>query len=160
MTEALKDMKRRVLGVSRQDWVHNESHEGNALSDNMLRLMGTVRLRLQRAIHLSAQGLEADARSEIEHARVAFDAMHLGYDTFESAEFSEGEDGLPEDVLDRLEAEGVKIRHWEKGSQVRYYLTQNGRDLGFLVPEDDGSTGTCKGITKRRGFIASILRGD
>lgn len=66
---------------------------------------------------------------------------------------------LPEEVISRLEAEGIKIRYWEKGGHVRYYLKQNGRDLGYLTPDDDGSTGSCKGITKRRGYIADLVRG-
>jgi hypothetical protein len=130
-----------------------ESHEGNALSSDMRRLMDTILFRFQRAEHLAAQGLQDDAWSELDHAKAAFQAM-MG----ESAEFSEMKGELPEKVIDRLEAEGIKVRHWERGGRVRYYLKQGSRDLGYLVPEDDGSSGTCKGIMKRQGYIAGLIR--
>lgn len=75
----------KAINIARHEGVMRESHEGNALSDDMFRLMDTVRFRFQRAEQLAAQGLEDDAWSEIEHAQAAFQAM-MG----ESTEFSEG----------------------------------------------------------------------
>lgn len=105
MTELLEDVRRRVLGIRRADWVH-EAH------------------KLKESVDYSSDDAEE----------------------------------LPEKVIDRLEAEGIKVRHWDRGGNVRYYLKQGGRDLGYLVPGDDGSSGTCKGITKRQGYIADLVR--
>lgn len=144
----------KAINIARHEDVVKESHEGNALSSDMYRLMDTVMFRFQRAEQLAAQGLEDDAWSELDHAKAAFQAM-MG----ESVDYSSDDsEELPEKVIDRLEAEGIKVRHWERGGHVRYYLKQGSRDLGYLVPGDDGSSGTCKGITKRQGYIAGLVR--
>ena len=43
-----------------------------------------------------------------------------------------------------------------KGS--RLYVSKDRQDYGYLVDGDNGSTGTCSGITRRQGTIASLIR--
>ena len=40
----------------------------------------------------------------------------------------------------------------------RLYVRKDRQDYGYLVDGDDGSTGTCSGITRRQGTIATLLR--
>jgi hypothetical protein len=40
----------------------------------------------------------------------------------------------------------------------RAYVAKGGDKYGYVVAGDDGSTGTCSGITRRAGTIAEILR--
>jgi hypothetical protein len=55
--------------------IMKESHEGNALSNDELLLIRTVKTHLSRAEHLSYQGLEVDALSELDHAIAAIKAL-------------------------------------------------------------------------------------
>ena len=40
----------------------------------------------------------------------------------------------------------------------RVYVKYDGKDAGYLVPSDDGSTGTCSNVTRRAGALAEALR--
>ena len=40
----------------------------------------------------------------------------------------------------------------------RLYVSKDRQDYGYLVDGDDGSTGTCSGISRRQGTIASLIR--
>jgi len=63
-------------------------------------------------------------------------------------------------IRSKLDLAGVTYRVWK---DVRVYVTSTpngGRgDYGYLAAGDDGSTGTCQGISKRKGEISAILRG-
>ena len=62
--------------------------------------------------------------------------------------------------IEALKAAGYEAKAWGgtgTGREERIYVRQGGRDLGYLVTDDDGSTGTCRGV-KRSGDIARILR--
>ena len=63
-----------------------------------------------------------------------------------------------EQIIKKLEADGCEVR--EKSGRVYVNRTPNGGkgSYGYLVAGDDGSTGTCQGITKRCGEISAILR--
>ena len=52
-----------------------------------------------------------------------------------------------------LSAAGYTTRE----SRGRLYVRKDG-DYGYLVDGDDGSTGTCSGISRRQGTIASLIR--
>jgi hypothetical protein len=57
-----------------------------------------------------------------------------------------------------LIADGYQIKIWQ-GREKRYYLTDSyGQQVGYLTDDDDGSTGTCKNVTRRAGHVASLLR--
>jgi hypothetical protein len=59
------------------------------------------------------------------------------------------------EMTQKLEAAGLNAKPW-KG---RVYVTDGGgRELGYLERGDDGTEGTCKRITRRRGYVAGILR--
>lgn len=57
-------------------------------------------------------------------------------------------------ITDVLAEAGYSLQ--TKGS--RLYVRKDGQDYGYLVAGDDGSTGTCAGIHRRQGTIASLLR--
>ena len=57
----------------------------------------------------------------------------------------------------KLEAEGLSVRIWD-GRELRLYIKQGDRELGYITEDDDGTTGTCKHVTRRQGYIAGILR--
>jgi len=40
----------------------------------------------------------------------------------------------------------------------RVYLKYDGKDAGYLLPTDDGGTGTCGNVTRRAGALAEALR--
>lgn len=63
-------------------------------------------------------------------------------------------------IVEKLESAGCKVQEW-KGKRVYVKSTPNGGngDYGYLESGDDGSTGSCQSITKRKGEIAAILRG-
>ena len=65
------------------------------------------------------------------------------------------------EIATKLEAAGVEFTPWKN---LRLYVkkTPNGSkgDYGYLVAGDTGKTGTCDNITKRKGEIAAILRGE
>lgn len=67
-------------------------------------------------------------------------------------------------IISTLEAAGYSVTKWDKGHTTRVYVnsTPNGGkgQYGYLVSGDDGTTGTCQGITKRKGEIAATLRGE
>lgn len=58
--------------------------------------------------------------------------------------------------IEKLTAAGYQAKDWQ-GKRV-YVRDTKGQDMGYLVPGDDGSTGTCKNITRRAGSIKSALR--
>ena len=67
--------------------------------------------------------------------------------------------GMKSQIIAALEAKGYSVKEWSKGGITRYYITdRNGRQMGYLIPGDDGSTGSCQGITARAGEIKAILR--
>ena len=57
-------------------------------------------------------------------------------------------------LTDILSAAGYST----KESRGRLYVRKDGQDYGYLVDGDDGSTGTCSGISRRQGTIASLIR--
>lgn len=61
--------------------------------------------------------------------------------------------------INALEDAGYTVKTWE-GRETRYYLVDSyGQDAGYLVDGDDGSTGTCRKVSRRAGYIKGILRG-
>lgn len=59
-------------------------------------------------------------------------------------------------MLGALEDEGYAIKEWQGR---RWYLTDDsGREAGYLVADDDGTTGACRCVTRRAGHVARILR--
>ena len=40
----------------------------------------------------------------------------------------------------------------------RVYVKYDGKDAGYLLPSDDGTTGTCGNVTRRAGALAEALR--
>lgn len=62
------------------------------------------------------------------------------------------------EISEKLEAAGCDVR--ESGSRLFVNSTPNGGkgQYGYLVAGDDGMTGSCQGISKRKGEIAAILR--
>mgnify|MGYP003559488214 FL=1 len=56
-------------------------------------------------------------------------------------------------ILAALLADGYTCKRW----QDRLYVSKDGREFGYLLPSDDGSTGTCKHIAKA-GMFAAIIR--
>lgn len=64
-----------------------------------------------------------------------------------------------ETMVEKLEAAGYQTKVWGGRNEDRIYVTQNGKDLGYVTEYDaDGGTGTCKNV-KRGGSIAAALRG-
>lgn len=61
------------------------------------------------------------------------------------------------EIVSKLENAGLTTKVWE-GRETRVYVKDRGRDLGYVTESDDGSTGTCKHLTRRAGHIAQILR--
>lgn len=65
-------------------------------------------------------------------------------------------------TLDQLESilsdTDLTVRRWDGDRTSRLYLKHNGRDLGYLVDGDDGTTGTCCGLSRRRGYVAGLIR--
>lgn len=63
------------------------------------------------------------------------------------------------EITVKLDAAKVTYSVW-KDARVYIKSTPNGGrgDYGYLVEGDDGSTGTCSHISKRKGEIAEILR--
>lgn len=58
-------------------------------------------------------------------------------------------------AAEKLEAAGYIARVWK---DQRVYVTQQGRELGYITEHDlSGGTGTCKNV-RRGGHIARILR--
>ena len=53
-----------------------------------------------------------------------------------------------------LSAAGYSTRE----SRGKLYVSKDRQDYGYLVDGDNGSTGTCSGITRRQGTIASLIR--
>lgn len=62
------------------------------------------------------------------------------------------------DIAAKLESIGFRTR--EQGSRLWINATPNGGkgQYGYLIATDDGTTGTCRNITKRAGEIAAALR--
>ena len=62
------------------------------------------------------------------------------------------------EIASKLEGHGCEVR--EKSGRVYVNSTPNGGrgQYGFLVDGDDGTTGTCQNITRRKGEIAAYLR--
>lgn len=55
-----------------------------------------------------------------------------------------------------LTANGYVCREWQG---KRLYLKRDGQEVGFLTVSDlTGGTGTCRGITRRAGFVSGLLR--
>ncbi len=65
-----------------------------------------------------------------------------------------------DEIRSKLDQAGVEYSVW-KEKRIYIKSTPNGKrgDYGYLVAGDDGSSGTCQGISKRKGEIAAILRG-
>lgn len=63
-----------------------------------------------------------------------------------------------ETIATHLEAKGLTTNLWTRGPEPRLYVKDGGRDLGWLGTHDDGTTGTCRGLTRRAGFIAGLVR--
>jgi hypothetical protein len=59
-----------------------------------------------------------------------------------------------------LEAAGAEVRLVGTRLYVRSTPCGGAGEYGYLVDGDDGSTGSCEGVTRRRGEIAAILRGE
>lgn len=64
-----------------------------------------------------------------------------------------------EAIINALETEGCSVKRWTgRNGTERLYIRHGGRDLGYISEGDDGTTGTCRGITRRAGWVASIIR--
>lgn len=63
-----------------------------------------------------------------------------------------------EEIAEKLTAAGCEVAI--RGDKVFVNSTPNGGSgrYGYLVAGDNGSTGTCSGISKRAGEIAALLR--
>lgn len=59
-----------------------------------------------------------------------------------------------EKMVEALSAQGYTCKVWR---DERIYIKQRGNELGYVVVDDDGSTGACKHV-RRAGDIARILR--
>ena len=66
---------------------------------------------------------------------------------------------MTEEQLQRVQAAGFTVRKWA-GRETRYYLKYDGREAGYLLDSDDGSTGSCRHVTVRAGSVAKALRGS
>lgn len=62
-----------------------------------------------------------------------------------------------QEISRKLEAAGLMTKIWA-GSEIRIYVRDRGKDIGYLLESDDGSTGTCKHLTRRAGYVAGLLR--
>ncbi len=63
---------------------------------------------------------------------------------------------MTNEQIEALEDAGFTVKEW-RGE--RWYLKRDGRDFGYLVKGDNGSTGQQEHIHKRAGEISAILRG-
>jgi hypothetical protein len=63
-----------------------------------------------------------------------------------------------QEIIEKMEAAGCEVR--EQNGKVWVNSTPNGGKgrYGYLVDGDTGYTGTCRGVTRRQGEIAAILR--
>lgn len=63
------------------------------------------------------------------------------------------------EISAKLEAAGCEVKIWND-ERVYVRSTPNGgrSDYGYLVDGDDGGTGSCRLIVRRKGEIAAILR--
>lgn len=59
--------------------------------------------------------------------------------------------------IEALKSERFTARR--HGPSGRWYLKYEGADAGYITDADaDGSTGTCREVTRRRGSVAAALR--
>ncbi len=66
-----------------------------------------------------------------------------------------------QDVVDTLNNNGFYAKAWfpRNGGSPRVYVKMDGKDIGYLVESDfAGQNGSCNGITRRKGFVAGLLR--
>lgn len=59
--------------------------------------------------------------------------------------------------IEKLNA-SENLRGTEGRVAGRVLVHYQGTYIGYLTEDDDGTTGTCRGITRRRGTVASALR--
>lgn len=66
-----------------------------------------------------------------------------------------------EQISEKLSKADIKHTVNGSGSNARVVVTHifgTRKNYGYLVAGDDGSTGTCQGITTRQGTVKAALR--
>lgn len=167
MTELLEDVRRRVLGIRRADWIHeaakgdevSEGMPGKSLAGTIERFRSTVYSRMKKAEHYASKEDLDKAWKELDAAMISIQSLTkaINIARHEGVEFSEAKsvaDVMGDmDYMD-FEFTGRKTSKYKKGQRLN--LVHGNHDANVTVH----STEIVKDDRNRKFLIVKTVGHD